>query len=208
MPLPSREVMSPRGSTVPKADRTTLPRWEPLPGPNRTPISPITPQLPETPIFTIRIKKEQSIIDILDILEDKEFEDVISRLQENHTGIHLLEREIRQARAKLRAEATNKARHSPDFWDFPEPSGCLIPSGAARNPKRWADNTRERIETVSPKSTAMITTKNYQGGSVSRNGYKRWARPSKFAVANGFTSYQLRLTDRKRESIGGVSPKS
>ncbi|MCJ1428418.1 hypothetical protein MMC29_006328 [Sticta canariensis] len=208
MPLPSREIMSPRGWTFPNPHRTTLPRWEPLPGPSRTPISPVTPHLPEAPAFTIRIKREESIIDILDILEDSEFEDVISRLQGNHMGIRLLEQELRQARAKLRAEAAGKAKHSPDFWNFPEPSECLIPSGPARNPKRWADKTREGIETINPKSTAMITAKNCQGASVSRNGYKRWARPSKFAVANGFTRYQLRLTDRKRESIGGVSPKS
>lgn len=208
MPLPSPELMSPKGSTFPKPRRTTLPRWEPLPGPSRTPISPVTPHLPEAPVFTVRIKQGQSIMDILDILEDTEFEDVIRRLQGNHMGIHLLEQELGRARAKLRAEAADKAKHSPDFWDFSEPSECLIQSGPARNQKRWGDQKREGIETISPKSTAMITTKNCQGASVSRNGYKKWGRPSKFAVANGFTSYQLRLTDRKRESIEAVSPKS
>lgn len=158
MPLPSREIMSPRGSTFPKLHRTTLPRWEPLPGPNRTPISPVNSHLPEAPFFTVRINQGESIIDVLDILEDKEFEDVISRLQGNHMGTRLLERELRQEKAKLRAEAADKAKHSSDFWNFAEPNECLIQSRPGRNQKRWG-GIREHIETISPKSTAMITTK-------------------------------------------------
>lgn len=97
-----------------------LPRWEDLPSPRSTQIPPEELSRPSASVVRVKVKFEpgRAMIDFLDMLEDTEFEYVLSLINRNRAAIRLLERELQEARAKSQAEAADKATNSRDPWDF------------------------------------------------------------------------------------------
>lgn len=151
----------------------TLPRWEALAEHDHPWISPAESSLPASPVFTIQLQAGENIIDLLDMLEDTEFEDVLSRFNENRAAIRLLEQDTRRARKKVREEVRDGRTYSHDFWDFTSINKFAIENGLVSYEMRFEDKARERIEAVSPKSTPMIMTDNCHGLTAKRNQPKK-----------------------------------
>lgn len=179
----------------------TLPRWDALGSPDRTCPSPVEPSLPHKPIFKVRVKPGQTIINLLDLLEDTEFEHVLSRTNKNRTARRLLELEIQQARDKFEAPRT------PEFWDFTDRSELALRSELARYEMRFVEKGRKSIEVLSPKMTKKNLTElcadDTDGEYSDEDG-----GPSEFATDSGMATYEIRLTDRTRDGIEAISPKS
>lgn len=184
------------------------PRWNASTSPSRTCLSPAEPNLPAAPIFTVQVKPGETIIGILDMLEDTEFEYVLSRTNKNPAAIRLLEKEIQQARAKSQAQAADEVTRSRGVWDFTERGENAIPNELVSHEMRLADKARKGIEVVSPKSMKKNITSHRPGAIVKKNRDKNRGRISKFAVESGMSTYEIRLTDRTRKSIEAVSPKA
>ena len=143
----NRQVKLPAWSAFAEPGPVTLPRWDALGSPDRTGLSPVEPSLPHKPIFKVRVKPGQTIISLLDLLEDTEFEHVLSRTNKNRTARRLLELEIQQARDRF------EAPHTPDFWDFTDRSQLALRSELAKYEIRFVEKGRKSIEVLSPKTT-------------------------------------------------------
>lgn len=151
----NHQVRLPAWSPLPEPHGATLPEWDSLPGYNRA----WTPQ-PEDPVFTVQLHAGEAIIDLFDMLQDTEFEDMLSRLHSNSVAIRrlekeiqkarLLERETRAARVKFQGKEADQESSSRSFWDFRDLSH---PGGLASYEIRVANRARENIEAISPKAT-------------------------------------------------------
>lgn len=162
----------------------TLPKWEALPEPDRPWISPAESSIPASPVFTVQLHPGENIVDLLDMLEDTEFEDVLRRFNENRAAIRLLEQDTRRAKRKLRREVIHGRRHSHDFWDFMSINKFANKNEMVSYEMRFEDKARERIEAVSPKSTPMIITDSCHGLTAKGYQYEKRGRPNKYAVKN------------------------
>ncbi|MCJ1269572.1 hypothetical protein MMC22_009464 [Lobaria immixta] len=208
MPRANRQIRLPSWTPFPGPHHVMQPKWNTSTSPNRTCASPAEPNSPAAPIFTVQVKSGQTIIDILDMLEDTEFEHVLSRTKKNAAAIRLLEKELQQARAKPQAKAADEVTSSRDVWDFTERSETAIRNEQVSYEMSLADKARKGIEAISPKSTKKNVASHRTGAGVGKNRARNRGRPSKYAVESGLATYEIRLTDRTRKSIEAVSPKA
>lgn len=121
MSRPNRQVKLPKWAPISEPHHVELPRWEALPQPEFTQRIPVKPNCTAPPAFTVRGKPGHTMIDLLDMLEDTEFEEMLTRVNGTRVGIRL-EEETWFWLLESQAEATHTATQSSDFWDFTEPS--------------------------------------------------------------------------------------